>query len=119
MDETSLIRRKLSRVLIRVFFGQPKGYSIIFTEYRNPDKEPDKRLGPISEAFKDVLEGKYKGEYFDGIGKDVIFETPASVMLILRNSVGMKLPKITIQRYVLPTQEVNTGYLWPVIVTKK
>ena len=106
-------RTQLKKVLDRVFLGKPKGYSVIFTEYRNPYKEPGKRLGPISEAFKDVL----NGEYSNGIGKDVIFETPSEIMSILRDCIGKELPKIKIMEYVLP--EVPVGYIYPIIVIKK
>lgn len=107
----------LDAVFNQVLNGEPEGYSVIFTEYRNPDKEPGKRLGPISEAFKDVLEGKYKGEYSDGIGKDIVFETPSECMTILREYIGKGLPRIKIMEYVL--SEVHDVYLCPVIVIKK
>lgn len=113
-------RTQLKKVLDRVFFGKSKDYSVIFTEYHNPYKEPDKIYGSVDKAFKDVLDGTYT----NGIGKDVIFETPIEAMFILRNNIGMDLPKIRIQEYVLPIPEGSliVGYLNPanpVIVTKK
>lgn len=114
MDRTrAKAMRMLDSVLIKVLAGEPEGYSVILTEYHNPDKEPGKRLGPISEAFKDALNGKYS----NGIGKDIIFETPSECMSILRESIGKELPRIKTLEYVLPKGLV--GYLYPVIVTKK
>lgn len=114
MDRTRAeAMRMLDSVLIKVLAGKPKGYSVIFTEYYNPYKEPDKYRGLISEVFKDIL----NGEYSNGIGKDVIFETPSECMSFLRKSIGKELPRIKTLEYVLPKGLV--GYLYPVIVTKK
>lgn len=106
----------LDIVLAKVLTGKPKGYSIVFTR----DQNPYKNLGTISNAWKDVLDGRYS----NGIGKDVIFETPVEVMFILRNSIDIDVPRIKIQEYVLPIPEGSliVGYLDPtnpVIVTKK
>ena len=112
----------LDSVLIKVLSGEPEGYSVIFTEYYNPYKEPCKRRGPISEVFKDIL----NGEHSNGIGKDVIFETPSECMSILREFIGRELPRIKIQDYDLSMPiRINTSdggiieYLHPVIVIKK
>ena len=118
MDETLVIQesaRALKKVIDRVFSKKPKGYSVIFTEYRNPNKEPEKYFGQISEAFKDVLNGTYS----NGIGTDIIFETPEEVMSILKENISKELPKMKIQKFDLSILEVNTFYSWPVIVTKK
>ena len=108
--------RMLDIVLAKVLSGKPKGYSIIFTRDQNIYKNP----GKVSNAWKDVLDGHYS----NGIGKDVIFETPVEVMFILRNSIGIDVPRIRIQEYVLPIPDGSLiiGYLNPanpVIVTKK
>lgn len=114
-------RTQLKRVLDRVFFGKSKDYSVIFTEYHDPYKEPDKIYGSVDKAFKDVLDGTYT----NGIGKDVIFETPSEVMSILRECIGKELPKIKIMEYDLPIIRISAsdggiiGYLHPVIVMKK
>lgn len=122
MDETLVIQenaRALKTVIDRVFFKRPKGYSVVFTEYFNPDREPGKNFGPVAEAYKDILIGKYS----NGIGKDVIFETPTDIMDILRENIGKELPKMIVEEYDLSIPE---GYLFlgwsvknPVIVTKK
>ena len=106
--------KMLDAVLNQVLNGEPEGYSVIFTEYHNPDKEPNKHRGPIDDAFKDVLNGTYSAV---NIGKDVIFETPSDVMSILRDYIGKELPRIKIMEYVLP--KVPVGYIYPVIVIKK
>lgn len=112
----------LDAVLNQVLNGEPEGYSVIFTEYHNPDKEPGKRRGPINEAFKDVLNGTHS----NNIGKDVIFETPSECMSILREYIGKELPRIKILDYELLTpvrisasDGGTIGYLRPVIITKK
>lgn len=121
MEESPLIiLKKLTSVINRVFLGKPKGYSVIFTRDRNPYKEPDKNRGVISDVWKDVLDGRYS----NNIGKDVIFETPIEAMFILRNNIGMDLPEMKIQEYVLPIPDRSLimAYLNPanpVIVTKK
>lgn len=105
--------RMLDIVLAKVLAGKPKGYSIIFTRDQNIYRDP----GKISNIWKDVLDGRYS----NGIGKDVIFETPVEVMFILKNSIGIDVPRIKIQEYVLPIPDGSliVGYLNPVIVTKK
>lgn len=116
----ALTLKQLKQILNHVFLRKPKGYSIIFTRDRNPNKEPEKNLGMISNIWKDILDGRYS----NGIGRDVIFETPIEVMFILRNNIGMDIPKIRIQEYVLPIPEGNIIMQYlnpanPVIVTKK
>ena len=123
MDRTKKeATRMLDAVLIKVLSEKPKEYSVIFTEYYNPYKEPGKRRGPIDEAFKDVLNGTYS----NSIGKDVVFETPSEIMSILRDCIGKELPRIKVMDYDLPipirisaSDGGLIGYLRPVIVTKK
>lgn len=102
----------LDIVLAKVLAGKPKGYSIIFTR----DQNPYRNLGTVSNVWKYVIDGCYS----NGIGKDVIFETPVEVMFILRNSIGINVPRIKIQEYVLPLPDVSLlNPANPIIVTKK